>query len=59
MPYVFKYMNEVRLPDVKFEGGVMTNITFTVHQPESLDDIEFSVNPRSSGFVMRAKNLFA
>ena len=44
-------MKEVRLPDVSYEGGKMTNIKMMIHEPESLEDIDFELNPEKNSVI--------
>ena len=52
-------MKNISLPDVDYEGGKMTDITMKLHEPESLEDIDFYLNPNKNSVIMKTQHLFA
>ena len=58
-PYVFSNLNNISLGVVNYTLGIMDDITLKLHEPESLEDIMFSLNPKKNSVIFQASNLFA
>jgi hypothetical protein len=57
MPQFIKYLDDLKLPDVEFKGGKMTNITFAVLEPENVDNVNFTLVPSNNSVMMIARNM--
>ena len=59
IPYVFEAIDQVKIPDQKFDGGSATNIKFNLSPPADLSQVKFTLDTANNGLDFASSGIFA